>query len=65
MTTAFFQLTAIAARTRGDIFAPIGAFVYRWMELPIERPSMPQLERYFELLKQRPGYRTHVMIGIE
>ena len=47
----------------GDI--PIGAFVYRWMELPIERPSMPYLERYFETLKQRPGYRTHVMIGIE
>lgn len=43
----------------GDI--PIGCFAYAWFEFPIERPSLPQLENWYERLKVRPAYRSAVM----
>jgi len=42
----------------GDI--PFGAFVNRWSQLPIERPTHTNLSQYYERLKSRPGYRQHV-----
>jgi glutathione S-transferase len=46
----------------GDI--PFGCFVNRWYQLPIERPAHANLERYYERLKSRPGYRQHVMLPL-
>jgi glutathione S-transferase len=46
--------------TVGDIAVGIGT--WRWFNLPIERESYPNLERWFEALKQRPGYQEHVML---
>ncbi|MBB5701923.1 glutathione S-transferase [Ochrobactrum daejeonense] len=43
----------------GDI--PIGCFAYAWFEFPIERPSLPRLEDWYDRLKQRPAYKTAVM----
>jgi glutathione S-transferase len=45
--------------TMGDI--ALGCAVWRWMALPIERPQLPNLQRWFDRLAQRPAYRTVVM----
>ena len=45
--------------TMGDI--PLGCAVWRWMMLPIERPPLPNLQRWFDGLTQRPAYQKIVM----
>jgi glutathione S-transferase len=45
--------------TMGDI--PVGCGVWRWMALPIERPPLPNLQRWFDALAQRPAFATTVM----
>jgi glutathione S-transferase len=45
--------------TMGDIV--VGVNVYRWFNLDVKRPSLPRIEAYFERLKQRPPFQTHVM----
>ncbi len=39
----------------------LGAGVWRWMALPIERPALRHLQRWFDALAQRPAYRKAVM----
>lgn len=46
--------------TMGDI--PLGAIMYRYYNLSIERPSLPNIEAWYTRLKEREAYRTHVMI---
>ena len=46
----------------GDI--PLGSFIYAWFEMPLERPSMPHLEAWYERLKLRPCYRDAVMTAL-
>jgi glutathione S-transferase len=46
----------------GDI--PLGVWAYRWFSLPIERPKQPKLENWYEQLKQRKPYQTHIMIPV-
>ncbi|NQV56105.1 MAG: glutathione S-transferase N-terminal domain-containing protein [Rhodospirillales bacterium] len=48
--------------TMGDI--PVGAAVYRYMNMDIERPSLPRVEAYFERMKERPAYQTAIMIPL-
>ncbi|WP_417519523.1 glutathione S-transferase family protein [Minwuia sp.] len=48
--------------TMGDI--PIGALVYRWLHLPMERPDLAHVTAYFERLRERPAFSTHVMIPL-
>ncbi len=48
--------------TIGDL--PVGATCYRYFGLPIERPELPNLEAWYERLKQRPAFREHVMLPI-
>jgi len=49
----------------GDQFAmgdiPLGALVYAWFELPIQRPPLPHLEAWYQRLQQRPAYIKSVM----
>lgn len=40
--------------TMGDI--PVGAIAWRWFNLPLERPSLPNLTRWSEALLRRPAY---------
>lgn len=40
----------------------IGAHLYRYFELEIDRPSLPRLEAWWARLGERPAYRRHVMI---
>lgn len=39
-----------------------GAIAYRYMTLPIERPSLPAMEAWYQRLIVRPAYQKHVMI---
>lgn len=50
------------APTMGDI--PVGCGVWRWFALPIERPELPHLHRWFQLLRQRPAYQNTVMLPL-
>ncbi len=46
--------------TLGDI--PVGAAVYRWMSLPIERPVLPHVDAWYARLGEREAYRQDVMM---
>lgn len=48
--------------TMADI--PLGVSVHRWNQLPIKRPSMPNLEAYYESLMQRPVFEKTVTIPL-
>ncbi len=39
-----------------------GHTLYRYYTLEIDRPDLPRLEAYYERLKARPTYQTHVMV---
>jgi glutathione S-transferase len=47
----------------GDI--PAGAQLYRYFELEIDRPALPQVEAWYERLKERAAYREHVMLPFD
>ena len=49
--------------TMGDI--PIGPQAHRWFNLVDERPSMPNLEAWYQRLTERPAFQKNVMIPIE
>jgi glutathione S-transferase len=40
---------------------PIATSLYRYFELDIARPDIPNVEAWYERLQQRPAYRAHVM----
>ena len=46
----------------GDI--PLGCELQRYMRVPIERPSLPNVDAYFKRLRQRPAYVTNVDIPL-
>jgi glutathione S-transferase len=48
--------------TMGDI--ALGCSAWRWMALPIERPGLPHLQRWFDALAARPAYRKVVMLPL-
>jgi glutathione S-transferase len=48
------------ALTLADITAATS--LYRYFELEIERPPLPQVERWYRTLQQREAFRRHVMI---
>jgi glutathione S-transferase len=50
------------ALTIGDI--PLGCGIWRWMALPIERPPLPNVQRWFDALAQRPAYKKVVMLPL-
>jgi glutathione S-transferase len=48
--------------TMADI--PLGCEVQRWMRVPIERPRLPNVEAWFERLRERPAFRKCVDIPL-
>ena len=46
--------------TVGDI--PIGTMTYRFMTMPITRPALPNVEKWYERLCNRTAYQKHVMV---
>jgi glutathione S-transferase len=51
------------ALTLADI--PIATNLYRYFNLEIDRPSVPNVEACYARLQQRPAYRQHVMVPFE
>jgi glutathione S-transferase len=47
------------AFSMGDI--PAALIAYRFRQLVPERPAMPNLERWFGQIEQRPAFRDHVL----
>jgi glutathione S-transferase len=50
------------ALTMGDI--PVGASCYRYGELSIERPQLPNVEAWYGRLRERAPFREHVMVPL-
>jgi glutathione S-transferase len=48
--------------TMGDI--PMGCGVWRWYGLQFERPELPNLQRWFDNLRQRPAYQGVVLVPL-
>ena len=46
----------------GDI--PLGVAAYRWFNLPLERPSSPNVERWYQRLTERPVFRERCMLPL-
>jgi glutathione S-transferase len=46
--------------TMADI--AVGTMLYRYFTMPIARPSLPNVEAYYQRLTTRKGYQDHVMI---
>ncbi len=44
---------------------PAGTCLYRYFNIPIERPKLPNVERWYAELTERPAYRAHVMIPFD
>ena len=51
------EYLAGAQFTMGDI--PLAVLAQRWFNLPIERPALPNYERWFRTVSQRPCFRQH------
>ncbi|CDO59867.1 Uncharacterized glutathione S-transferase-like protein [Candidatus Phaeomarinobacter ectocarpi] len=41
---------------------PAGATLFRYLTMPIDRPSLPHVEALYARLSEREAYRTHVMV---
>jgi glutathione S-transferase len=48
-----------SAFTAADI--PIGVAAFRWFNLPIERPALPHLDRWYGRMTSRPAFQQHCM----
>jgi glutathione S-transferase len=49
--------------TLADI--PAGTSLYRYFELLIERPAIPNVKAWYRRLQERPAYREHVMVPFD
>lgn len=45
--------------TMADI--PVGIAAWRWFNMPIEREEYPNLQRWCDILCERPGYARYIM----
>jgi glutathione S-transferase len=62
------RLAATGAFVAGEGFTladiPIGLSVNRWFITPLERPSFPAVDAYYERLSKRPAFLKHGRNGI-
>ncbi len=42
----------------------IGMAVHRWLSLPLKRPALSNIERYYETLSRLPSYEKTIKIGM-
>ncbi len=43
---------------------PMGVASYRWFNLPLERPAMANVERWYRRLCERPAFKQHCMLPL-
>ncbi|WP_289298498.1 glutathione S-transferase N-terminal domain-containing protein [uncultured Reyranella sp.] len=62
------QLEATGGYIAGQAFSladiPIGLSINRWMVTPMDKPSLPHVDAYYERLASRPGFLKHGRNGI-
>lgn len=62
------QLQSTGAYLLGDAFTladiVLGLATQRWYMAPIDRPTLPALQAYYDRLNLRPGYRLHGRNGM-
>lgn len=51
-----------SAFTMADI--PMAVAAYRWFNLPLERPAMANVERWYRRICERPAFRQHCMLPL-
>jgi glutathione S-transferase len=44
---------------------PIGTHLYRYFNLDLPRPSLPNVERWYQRLQSRSAYREHVCVPFD
>ncbi|MGI9382843.1 MAG: glutathione S-transferase family protein [Methyloligellaceae bacterium] len=44
---------------------PAGTNLYRYFNIDIDRPHVPNVERWFSALQERPAFREHVMVPFD
>lgn len=44
---------------------PLGMSLYRYYELGVERPPLPNVDAWYKRLQGRPAYAEHVMVSFE
>lgn len=64
LDAALAQREFVAGPTLSLADLALGPSVYRWFELQVERPKQPHLRAWYERMAQRPGFLTHVMVGL-
>lgn len=42
----------------------MGTLAYRWHVFPIERPALKNLKSWYERMRERPAFKTHIEIPI-
>jgi glutathione S-transferase len=42
----------------------LGTLAYRWHAFPIERPPLKRLRAWYERMRERPGFKTHIEVPI-
>jgi glutathione S-transferase len=42
----------------------LGTQIYRWFTFPIERPELGYLRRWYDRMRERPGFKTHIEVPI-
>ena len=42
----------------------LGTQIYRWFNFPIERPALPNLRGWYDRMRERPGFKTHIAVPI-
>ncbi len=42
----------------------MGTLVYRWHAFPLERPPLDNLKSWYERMRARPAFKTHIEIAI-
>ncbi|HTP71760.1 MAG TPA: glutathione S-transferase [Burkholderiaceae bacterium] len=62
------QLQRTGAYAAGATFTladiTLGLATHRWFMTPLQRPSLPAIEAYYERLSERPGFRAHGRNGV-
>jgi glutathione S-transferase len=38
----------------------LGTQIYRWFAFPIERPALDNLRAWYDRMRERPGFKTHI-----
>ena len=54
----------IAGNTFTVADIPVGVAAYRWFNLPVERPTLPNFERWYKRITERPAFQQHCMLPL-